>query len=1032
MMDGMLDEFRSIAGELEFSAPTIPIVSTLTGELASAEELSSVDYWAAHARNAVLFHQAVRTLDGEGVGTFIELGPDATLAALAQAGVEGDDKVFVSSLRKDGSEAHAVISALGALHVHTDHSLDWEAVFGPVAARRPVDLPTYAFQRRRYWLDAPAPTGDLGTVGLTAAEHPLLGAAVELAGGAGHLFTGRFSRVTQPWLRDHAVVGTVLLPGTAFLDLVLLAGRELDVPSIDELTLETPLLLPERAEVTLQVAVDAEDASGRREVRLYSRVDGDDEWTRHATGRLGPESPADAASTGTGTTWPPTGAVPIATDDAYVRLADRGYEYGPAFQGLRSAWRLGDRTYAELRLDDETDGADRYVLHPALLDSVLHLLVLDDIEGPGEAPATIRLPFAWQGVDVHRPGPRELRACLTRTGEDTAALELTDSSGGPVASVSALVVRAADPGRLARGSGRHEALFQLAWTTPEAPSPSGEQAAAADDLVLLRIPASADSSVPDAARSALEHALSAVQDHLAADPAEFRPRLAVITEGALATGPGGEDLTDLGQSAVWGLLRAAQSEHPGRFVLLDVDGSEASAEAIPSALAMDEPQLALRDGHVVVPRLVRAQAETGEEAGDAAGLGLAGGTVLVTGGTGSLGALIARHVVVGHGVRRLLLVGRRGIEAPGAVELRDELGSLGAEVRVEACDVADREALAALLASVPAEYPLTGVVHTAGVLDDGTVDALSPERLDTVLRPKMDAAWNLHELTRDLSAFVLYSSVAGTLGTAGQANYAAANTFLDALAAHRRAGGLPATSLAWGLWSDATGMTERLGRTDLARLRRTGIAPIESAEGLVLFDLALTAGRPAYVAARLDHSALRTQGDAVPAVLRGLVKSPVTRRTRTGAVPSSLVQRLAGLPEPKQYAEVLEVVRTEVAAVLGYAATTEVDVERDFSQLGFDSLTAVELRNRINAVTGLRLPATLIFDYPTPAALATQLREQLTGRTRDTATEGAEALAASSVASGSDEPIAIVSMACRFPGGVGSPEDLWRLVESGG
>ncbi|MFF8697413.1 polyketide synthase dehydratase domain-containing protein, partial [Streptomyces sp. NPDC015144] len=474
-------------------------------------------------------------------------------------------------------------------HVHTGLEPDWDAVFGPVADRRTVDLPTYAFQRRRYWLDTPASPGDLGTVGLSAAEHPLLGAAVELAGGAGHLFTGRFSRGSQPWLADHAVVGAVLLPGTAFLDLALLAGREIGLPSVEELTLEAPLLLPERGEVTFQVAVDAEDESGRRELRLHSRVDGDDEWTRHAAGRLGPERPADAASaaTGTGTAWPPTGAVPIATDDAYIRLADHGYEYGPAFQGLRSAWRLGDRTYAELRLDDETDGADRYVLHPALLDSALHLLLLDDIERAGGSPTTISLPFAWQGVDVHRPGPRDLRACLTRTGEDTTTLELTDSSGEPVASISALVVRAADPDRLVRRSGRHEALFQLEWTPYEVPSSSVDETATshvpANDLTLLRIPASADSSVPDAARSALEHALSVVQEHLEADEAESRPRLAVITEGAVAVRSDGEDLTDLGHSPVWGLLRAVQSEYPGRFVLVDVDGSEGSAGAVVSA-----------------------------------------------------------------------------------------------------------------------------------------------------------------------------------------------------------------------------------------------------------------------------------------------------------------------------------------------------------------------------------------------------------------------------------------------------------------
>ncbi|KAK2792199.1 hypothetical protein FQN50_010047, partial [Emmonsiellopsis sp. PD_5] len=678
LMDGMLDDFRAVAESVEFGEPRIPIVSTLTGRLAEPGELRSPDYWVAHAREAVLFQQAVRTLEQQGVGTFIELGPDATLTALAQAGIEGEPAaaVFVPTLRSDRPEAHTALTALAGLHVRTDVAIDWHAVFAgtttvghpataPTAGPRIIDLPTYAFQRSRYWLDTPAVTGDLGSVGLDASDHPLLGAALELAGGQGHLFTGRLSRAGQPWLADHTIADNALLPGTAFLELALHAGREVGVGSLGELSLEEPLLLPDQADVTIQVAVDTEDAedeSGRRAVRLYSRIDGAEEWTRHATGSLRPEQYADPSSFsgneawegGADGAWPPAGAIPVATDDAYVRLADRGYEYGPAFQGLQAAWRLGDQIYAELRLDSVADGADRYALHPALLDSVLHLVALEDIDRADEAPAAVRLPFVWQGVDVYRPGARELRARLKPTGDDTVALDLTDGSGNPVASVSSLVVRAADPSRLARGSGRHEALYQLEWTTSDALKPSSGHSApaapAADNMALLRIPGSGERSAelqssadsadsadsaaaPNAARAALAHALTAVQEHLAADADDPQSRLVVVTEGGVATGPGGEDLTDLGHAAVWGLVRAAQAEHPDRFVLLDVDGSEASAEAVPAALATGESQLALRDGQMHLPRLVRAQAEAVVEPDAEGGVGLAGGTVLVTGGT---------------------------------------------------------------------------------------------------------------------------------------------------------------------------------------------------------------------------------------------------------------------------------------------------------------------------------------------------------------------------------------------------------------
>ncbi|WP_444859544.1 type I polyketide synthase, partial [Amycolatopsis bullii] len=407
----------------------------------------------------------------------------------------------------------------------------------------------------------------------------------------------------------------------------------------------------------------------------------------------------------------------------------------------------------------------------------------------------------------------------------------------------------------------------------------------------------------------------------------------------------------------------------------------------------------------------------------------ADGTVLLTGGTGTLGAEVARHLAA-TGTRRLLLLGRRGADAPGAAELRAELTGLGAEVDIVACDAANREELASVLARIPAAHPLTAVVHLAGVLDDGVVESLTPERLDAVLRPKVDAAWHLHELTRDLdlAEFVLFSAGAGIFGDAGQGNYAAANSFLDALAQHRRASGLPAVALAWGFWEQRSGMTAHLTDADVARLRRIGVAPLSTTEGLALFDRARLLDEAVQVPIRLDRAALREQARAgsLPWLLRGLVRT-TARRAAAGSSSGepALRRSLARLGEADRTRTLVELVQAEASAVLGHRAGTLIEAERPFRDLGFDSLTAVELRNRLTAATGLKLTATLVFDYPTPAVLAGHLLAELLGEEP----APAEAAAPARVA---DEPIAIVGMACHLPGGIRSPEDFWQLLLDGG
>ncbi|HWX99035.1 MAG TPA: SDR family NAD(P)-dependent oxidoreductase, partial [Mycobacterium sp.] len=366
------------------------------------------------------------------------------------------------------------------------------------------------------------------------------------------------------------------------------------------------------------------------------------------------------------------------------------------------------------------------------------------------------------------------------------------------------------------------------------------------------------------------------------------------------------------------------------------------------------------------------------------GGGLAGGSVVITGGTGMAGSAVAAHLVARYGVAHVVLASRTGADAEGASELVGRLADAGAEVSVVACDVADRDAVAALLAGLDPRYPLKGVFHAAGVLDDGLIASLTPERVDVVLRAKVDGAWNLHELTQDLdlSAFVMFSSMAGIVGSPGQGNYAAANSFLDALAAYRRAQGLAGLSVAWGLWEQTSAMTRHLADRDRARMSRVGLAPLSTRQALQLFDDAMLADRSVLVAARIDAAGLGASG-VVPPLLRELVTRPGRRLvadTDNAESTSGLAARLQGLSAEQRHLQLVELVCTNAATVLG-RSSADIGADLAFQDLGFDSLTAVELRNRLKTATGLTLSPALIFDYPTPATLAAHVDEQLSSVT---------------------------------------------------
>ncbi|GAA2068281.1 hypothetical protein GCM10009801_16430 [Streptomyces albiaxialis] len=994
-VDEITGELGEVLAGVEPVRAPVAFYSTVTGARIETTGLDT-GYWITNLRRPVRFADTVHALLDAGHRVFIEASPHPVLTlgmqeTFEQAGVEV--AVTVPTLRRDEGGSDQVAYALAQAYV-AGVPVDWTTWLDEQPV---VELPTYPFQHKRYWLEAGAGAGGAGAAGLGRTAHALLPASVRLSDG-GLVLAGRIRAGTGGWLTGHTVAGMPVVPGGALAEWVLRAGDEVGCGEVRELTLREPLIPPEAGGgLLLQVSVEPPDSDGLRGVRVSSCAERDGDgggaqsWTLHAAGLLAPHdgAPQGQEPDGDGTR-PPAGARPVALDGFYERAEAAGCAYGPEFRGLRALWRNGHDLYAEVQRPEGRGGDEGFGIHPALLEAALQPAVLGDQGG-----TRLWTPFAWSGVSLWARGATTARVRLTPLAPESAAddrrevrVEIADAVGAPVMTVESVVLRPLDAdalraaGRRARGAG----LRAAAWTPlalagtdgtadgqwpvidgrayAEGRAPVTDALEGGPSVVLADVHSGSASGLVDA-----ESAFALVREWLA-EPRAVDATLVLLTRGAVDVGvPGDGTALDPVRAGFWGRLRHVQEQHPGRFLLLDLDPAQESGTtdpalraAVSAAVERGEPQLALRAGRVLAPRWTRDEGGR-PEVPDAA----APGTVLVSGGTGAWGGRVAEYLSRTGRAARLLLVSRRGPEAPGAAALAARIEERGVPVRVVAADLSEPGQAAALVASVDPAYPLTGVVHAAGTRE-GTSEQ--------VWRTKATVAAELHAATEGVPSvrwFALFSEPdAAAVNEAGDGvgdedggalDHAAARAYCDALAAHRHALGLPATSV---LWTDPEGADGTVGADGTEERTLDAVLP-HPASHLLVGGAAGT--RAVTVPAASPHSLVVTRPETVRR--RGAAADAGDGR------PEDWAARLAGLGQDERRRALLDLVRRHAAAVLGHTDPVAVPAGEAFKDLGFTSLTSVELRDRIAAATGLRLPAAYVFRHPTAEGIAGDLLHRL-------------------------------------------------------
>ncbi|WP_394846825.1 SDR family NAD(P)-dependent oxidoreductase [Pendulispora brunnea] len=979
-VDVVRDEILQQLAGIAPRPPAVAFHSTLTGRKLEDTALDA-DYWFRNLRHTVRFADAVQGLLADGHRFFVEASPMPTLTFTLHAsldGARGGEKnekggVVTGSLRRGEGDMGRLLLSIAELHVN-GLAIDWTKILPPGLT---VALPTYAFQRERHWLCAPKASGGPSWI---PSKHPLLGAASMVADSGTWLFNGTVSRRSPAWVSDHVALGRTLLPGVALFGLAQAAAsasHPTRVPVLREALVHTPLLVPERGEVRVQVSVAPDDIGFR--VRIHSapvaqRAD-DVVWTLHAEAFF---EPCEAAASPPPALWevPPKHAEPESLDGYYAALREHGLDYGPTFQTLRASFRDGAVRWVRSELPEALQSeATAYAMHPALLDGVLHALGL----WQAEAQQGMFLPFSLEGMTVWREGATAVWARVERHRESEeihrVEVVLYDDHGVPLGELRGLRLKRADEGALRRATGAERHRYELRWTRV----PPRETRPGFDGF-LHDWPAPSDDPDTLVAKTHTQTA-EALAELQALVVREEPPRRVVwLTRGAVATGDADPALS-LAQAPLWGLGRTARNEHPELGLrLIDVGTGEVDAKLLDAALAMDdEPELAIRDGQLLAPRLVRPGPATDE----ALPAIERRATYLVTGGLGALGLEVARWLAQ-RGAGHIALISRLPATDDATVQALDALRALGSTVTVLACDVANAGAVHALVSSLSRVRELRGIFHCAGVLDDGVLRKQTAERFAAVMAPKVAGAWNLHRAAKGLPLdfFVLFSSVAGLLGGPGQSNYAAANSFLDALAHHRRARGLPATALAWGYWAVRSNMTAHLQQADIARMGRLGLAPLAVDEGMRLFERALEAGDVLSVPVAFDLGRMRAtlsradsgSGEAVPPLLRALVAAPSSNGSSASPLLRAKIKRL---PEAERARAVLDIFCEKAAAKLGLRSARDMAHDRSLLELGLNSLMAVELRQELSAHLGTKLPAALLFESPTPRKAAAAILRRL-------------------------------------------------------